>query len=199
MMQRSLSAACLRERVSALADGSLPDDVRDRSLAHVTGCVTCRAALDAERALVGRLRGLPTPTPSAAMTARLLALGETGGPLPPRPGRVAGTPRQPTATLAAVTPPARAAGSTRPPGRREPRRSRRVLVAAAGVLGVGVVVVTAWGSSLPVPGPAVSPPVDQLSIDYGAPGVGGLFNEAALLQVNVPGAVQQPTAVPAVR
>jgi len=200
MMQRT---PCLGERLSGLADGSLADDVRDRSLVHVAGCDTCRAALDVERLLVARVRELPAPAPSAALMGRLLALGETGGPLPPRAGRVAGTPRQPTAVLVGLggpaRPGARPAGSTRPLGRRETRRARRVLVAAAGVLGVGVIAVAAIGSSLPTSGPSVVPPVDQLTVQHGITGRENPFSQAGLVRLTTPGPVIRPTAVPVLR
>ncbi len=188
MIQRS---PCLGARISGLADGSLPDDVRDRSLAHVTGCAACREALDTERLLVARVRELPAPGPSDALLARLLAMGETGGPLPPRPGRVAGTARPPSA----VRPPRLPAASVRPPTRREHRRSRRVLAAAAGVLGVGVIAVTALGSSLPTSGSGVVPPLDQLTVQHGVTGRENPFSDAGLVRLVTPG--PSATAVPA--
>ena len=203
MIQRS---PCLGARISGLADGSLPDDVRDRSLAHVTGCAQCREALDTERLLVARVRELPSPGPSDALMARLLAMGETGGPLPPRAGRVAGTARPPSAVVvgrpaagrpggpSAPRPPRLPALSVRPPARREQRRSRRVLAAAAGVLGVGVIAVTALGSSLPSSGPGVVPPIDQLTVQHGVTGRENPFSDAGLVHLVTPGA--RATAVP---
>ncbi len=209
MIQRS---PCLGDRISALADGSLPDDVRDRALAHVTGCAPCREALDTERLLVARVRELPAPGPSDALMARLLAMGETGGPLPPRPGRVAGTARPPSAVVVGRAPAARPSArattpspsaprpprlpalSVRPPSRREHRRSRRVLAAAVGVLGVGVIAVTALGSSLPSSGPGVVPPVDQLTVQHGVTGRENPFSDAGLVHLVTPG--PRPTAVP---
>ena len=76
MIQRATGPQCLSSRVSALADGSLPDDVRDRALAHVISCPDCRADLDAERLLRARLQTLPAPRPSSALVAALLAMGE---------------------------------------------------------------------------------------------------------------------------
>lgn len=189
---------CLGERLSGLADGSLPDDVRDRALVHVAGCDVCRETLDVERLTVDRVRALTAPTPSDALMARLLALGETGGPLPPRTGRVAGTPRQPTAVLVGLSAPPRAStGSTRPAGRRPVRRSRRILVAAAGALGVGVIAVTGLGSAMPAAGPAVVPPVAQLTVQNGLGQ--NPFSNAGLVRRTTPGLVTSPTAVPALR
>lgn len=199
MIQRS---PCLGARISGLADDSLPDDVRDRSLAHAAGCAVCREALDSERLLVARIRELPAPGPSNALMARLLAMGETGGPLPPRPGRVAGTARPPsavvvgrTASPSAPRPPRLPAVSVRPPTRREHRRSRRLLAAAAGVLGVGVIAVTALGSSLPSSGSGVVPPLDQLTLQHGVTGRENPFSDAGLVHLVTPG--PSATAVPA--
>ena len=44
VIMRSQSTPCLGARVSALADGSLRDDVRDRALAHTLTCRACRDA-----------------------------------------------------------------------------------------------------------------------------------------------------------
>lgn len=209
MIQRSPGASCLGLRVSGLADGSLPDDVRDRALVHVASCSGCREALDIERLLVHRLRELPAPAPSAALVGRLLALGEPGGPLPPRSGRVAGTPRQPTAVLVGLQPAGRPtsatrpSGSTRPSGRRENRRSARVLVAAAaaaGMLGVGAIAMTAIGGTPPANSPSVvPPPVAQLTVQNGGTGRENPFSNAGLVRLATPNPFTGPTAVPMLR
>lgn len=216
MIQRTSGTPCLGERVSALADGSLAADVRDRALAHVTGCAQCREALEVERLLVQRLRELPAPAPSGALLQQLLALGETGGPVAPRSGRVAGTPRQPTTALsglstgptARATPAVRPGTTSRPSGRREHRRAGRVL-AAAGAFGVGVLAATTIGSALPSQRPVVGPPAASLSVqrDGGVRGGvnnggiannGGTVNNASFMRLATPGTLARPTTVPAV-
>jgi hypothetical protein len=92
MRQHPAQTPCLGERVSALADGSLRDDVRDRALAHTLTCPACRDALDVERLTLERLRTLPDVEPSARLMTALLALGETGGPVRPRRGAGPGMP-----------------------------------------------------------------------------------------------------------
>jgi anti-sigma factor RsiW len=65
------------ERLTALADGSLPPLEADRVLAHVTGCADCRAVLDAERRTKRLLGDLPIPTADPALFTRLLELPRT--------------------------------------------------------------------------------------------------------------------------
>lgn len=179
MIQRATGPQCLSSRVSALADGSLPDDVRDRALAHVTSCPDCRADLEAEQLIRARLQALPSPRPSASLMASLLAMGEPGGPMPPRPGHVPGMPRPrpvaigrtplPDAPWQALAPgrrstsrsaglPARPGPTSRPGGRVTPRR-RAVVGATAGAVGVGVIA-AALASGLPAAQRGT--PTDQL-------------------------------------
>ena len=64
-----------------------------------------------------RLAVLPSPAVPAALTARLLALAEPGGPVPPRPGPLPSQPRM-------LNVPARPSAS-RPQGSRPAGRSSR--------------------------------------------------------------------------
>src|SRR6266576_773112 len=64
----------LGEQVSALVDGELDHDARDRALAHLTGCAECRAEVDAERRAKARLGQLADPVMPFEVTARLSAL-----------------------------------------------------------------------------------------------------------------------------
>lgn len=87
----------LGERVTALVDGELSHDARDRALAHLASCPHCRAAVDAERLTKGRVAALDAsgmaPGPSPELMARLRAVGHA--PEPPEPpqdgGFAAGT------------------------------------------------------------------------------------------------------------
>jgi hypothetical protein len=181
VISRAQSTPCLGERVSALADGSLRPDVRDRALAHTLTCPACRAALDVERLTIERLRSLASPRPSAGLMASLYALGEPGGPVPPRYGPGPGMPRPVPVPLGPTYPPRAAtspAGATpvRPGGSSRPKgtagsigRRSRTFVVAAGALGVGFVaagVLTAGAGG--APGPGVRPPVAQLNANLPA-------------------------------
>jgi hypothetical protein len=186
VISRSTSTPCLGERVSALADGSLRDDVRDRALAHTLTCRACRDALDVERLTIDRLRSMPQPQPSAALMAALYSLGEPGDPLPPRFGPGPGMPRPTPVPLVPPTYPPRTGPSghgssnhgssnngaaVRPGGSRRPAgvgartRRTRTFVAAAGALGMGFVaagVLTAGAASSS--GPTSRTPVAQLTV-----------------------------------
>ncbi|MEW9529224.1 anti-sigma factor [Microbispora sp. NPDC049125] len=74
----------LGERVSALIDGELGHNDRERALAHLTFCADCRAEVDAMRSLKSRLRSMDPPGMPTDLTMSLLRMSEPGGPLPPR-------------------------------------------------------------------------------------------------------------------
>ncbi|MEW9553481.1 anti-sigma factor [Nonomuraea sp. NPDC050783] len=76
--------AHLGERVSALVDGELSHQERERALAHLTFCADCRAEVESVRALKSRLRSLDSPAMPTDLTMSLLRMAEPGGPLPPR-------------------------------------------------------------------------------------------------------------------
>jgi anti-sigma factor RsiW len=82
---------CLGERLTALVDGELDHDERDRALAHLAVCGACRQEADTMRRLKGRLRALASPPqdpagapdqPDDDFLSRLRALGQQ------QPGRI---------------------------------------------------------------------------------------------------------------
>ncbi|MEU5884900.1 zf-HC2 domain-containing protein [Spirillospora sp. NPDC047279] len=112
--------SCLGERLTALVDGELGHEERDRALAHLARCERCRAEADALRRLKGRLRGLADlplidgsdDLPSGDLMSRLRAMGagETTAP-----GAGPGTgPREPAAAPEIVTPTGRPAPARAP-------------------------------------------------------------------------------------
>ncbi|MEU6401378.1 zf-HC2 domain-containing protein [Streptomyces sp. NPDC046985] len=95
----------LGDRLSALVDGELGHENRERVLAHVATCVKCKAEVDAQRRLKNVFAETAPPPPSESFLARLQGLpaggdpgqggpDPNGGPLPGRrpglPGRSAG-------------------------------------------------------------------------------------------------------------
>lgn len=117
------AGAHLGERVSALADGELSHEARDRALAHVAVCSRCRADLDAERQVRRMLRGASEPVAPTSLLARLQALPAE---LPALDGpSVAATPRGWDADPALRRPRRAARASTTAPSRSAGRSSVR--------------------------------------------------------------------------
>ncbi|GAA0987868.1 hypothetical protein GCM10009555_068110 [Acrocarpospora macrocephala] len=116
----------LGERVSALIDGELGHNDRERALAHLTFCADCRAEVEAFRALKSRLRLMDPPPVPADLTMSLLRMPPPGPPdLRALPGIY---------SLAPVdNRPRRAAGSSGPG-----RGSRRIGYVAVGVASAAV-------------------------------------------------------------
>ncbi|MGC9499905.1 anti-sigma factor family protein [Streptomyces sp. WG7] len=75
----------LGDRLSALVDGELGHDARERVLAHVATCPKCKAEVDAQRRLKNVFAAAAPPTPSESFLARLQGLpggGDTDGGSP---------------------------------------------------------------------------------------------------------------------
>ncbi|MFI2644642.1 zf-HC2 domain-containing protein [Streptomyces sp. NPDC018610] len=84
----------LGDRLSALVDGELGHEARERVLAHVATCAKCKAEVDAQRRLKNVFAETAPPPPSESFLARLQGLpggGDGGSPLdggfPSLPGR----------------------------------------------------------------------------------------------------------------
>ncbi len=145
---------CLGEGLAALVDGELDHAARERLQAHLAHCAGCRAEVDAQRRLKGRLGRLGDPPLAPELTARLLALAvpgvEPAGP-PREPVRAAGlrrTPRRPARFLS------RGPRRPGPPAagiRRPSRRRRRTAVG-------GTLLVLSLGAALALGGPRTGHP-----------------------------------------
>ncbi|MEV6808806.1 zf-HC2 domain-containing protein [Streptomyces sp. NPDC051132] len=70
----------LGDRLSALVDGELGHETRERVLAHLATCARCKAEADAQRALKNVFAEAAPPPPSASFLARLQGLPAEGGP-----------------------------------------------------------------------------------------------------------------------
>jgi hypothetical protein len=189
----------LHRQVSALVDGELGHDARDRALAHLTHCPSCWAALEAERGVKARVRDAATPAPSEELLARLLAMAEPGDPLPPRERVMPLAPVVPT-----LPPPGRLDRAGRPRGRRDgvrPGTARRARLVAAGALCVGVLTLgTAFaaGGGRAQPGEPVLPPAAELSVEHAATSAGLPLSDPAFEAVTASfGGLTFPSAAPA--
>ncbi|MEO3750240.1 zf-HC2 domain-containing protein [Streptomyces sp. B6B3] len=69
----------LGESLAALIDGELSHDRRDRVLAHLATCPSCKAEADAQRRLKSVFAQSPLPALSAGLLARLQGLPATDG------------------------------------------------------------------------------------------------------------------------
>ncbi|MEU3354136.1 zf-HC2 domain-containing protein [Streptomyces sp. NPDC037389] len=78
----------LGDRLAALVDGELGHDSRERVLAHLATCWTCKAEADAQRRLKSVFAEAAPPPLSDSLLARLQGLpgGVGGGPPGPGPG-----------------------------------------------------------------------------------------------------------------
>jgi len=124
-------------RLSALIDGELSHEQRERVLAHLARCQPCRREAAALRALKQRMHALGEATAGTALTDRLVALGAR---YPGQSGR--GRPR-----------------------RRWPVRSIAVACLAVAGLGLPVAAFLAGGGQQE-PGPTITPAVDMFVLQH---------------------------------
>ncbi|MEV0488159.1 anti-sigma factor [Streptomyces sp. NPDC050508] len=84
----------LGDRLSALVDGELGHESRERVLAHLATCTKCKAEADAQRRLKNVFAEMAPPPPSESFLARLQGLpggdGDTDSEEPPGGGLFAG-------------------------------------------------------------------------------------------------------------
>ncbi|MFD9321644.1 anti-sigma factor family protein [Streptomyces sp. NPDC060053] len=72
--ERMLAEQHLGDRLSALVDGELGHDTRERVLAHVATCPKCKTEVDAQRRLKNVFAEVAPPAPSESFLARLQGL-----------------------------------------------------------------------------------------------------------------------------
>jgi anti-sigma factor RsiW len=157
----------LGEEISALVDGELSHDARERALGHLAGCVECRTAVDGERRTKALVAGMEPPVLPEELADRLrlvpAALSAPYGQRAAawladhRPGRSRSL-RNPTG--------ARRPADTRPA--RRPGRRRRVSAAASGAVVVGAAVAAFVVGGGPAEGQPVAPQVDKYTVEHAA-------------------------------
>ncbi|MET7638302.1 zf-HC2 domain-containing protein [Streptomyces sp. NPDC005438] len=131
----------LGDRLAALVDGELGHEARERVLAHLATCVTCKAEADAQRRLKSVFADTAPPPPSDGLLARLQGLptsgdGESG---PGQPGEPASSwdfdylrGSEPSSRRSLLTPPK--GFRIHEPEPRSGTRHRRLAFAAAGAV-----------------------------------------------------------------
>ena len=178
-------------RLSAAVDCELDHDARDKVFAHLVGCDDCRAEIEADRRLKGRLAGLDGPEPSVDLAQRLLGIPsfateareEVRPVLTPAvtmsPARSIFPAGRPTESRPAQTRPA--AGGPARPGSRSRRRT--VVVSAAGsAAAVASLLGTAFAIGEPAEQPPLlQPPVSNFSTEHASTMNGYPFGDSAAL------------------
>jgi anti-sigma factor RsiW len=151
----------LGEEISALVDGELGHDARDRALAHIASCADCRAAVDAERRIKAAVSRLDPVALPPALRDRLVALpAELSAPHGLRAGTAWLTGHRPSRARNDARGPA----GTRPPS--TSRRRRRVSAATGSVALVGACVAAFVVGGGPANDRPVTPQVQRFSVEH---------------------------------
>jgi hypothetical protein len=179
------------DKLSAVVDGELDHDSRDKVLSHLVGCDTCRAEVDAQRRLKARMAALEPPEPSTDLMQRLMGVSSFS----PEPREEVRPVLTPAVTLFPQRSafPAGRSGGTRPGAPRTTRSRRRTGVlgaagsaaAVASLLGTAFVVGDPARSEQP---PALQPPVASFSSDHASTTGGAPFADPVALLNSYSGA-----------
>ena len=172
------------DKLSAVVDGALDHDSRDKVLSHLVGCDTCRAEVDAQRRLKARMAALESPDPATDLMQRLMGVSSFS----PEPREEVRPVLTPAVTLFPQRSafPAGRSGGTRPGAPRTTRSRRRTGVlgaagsaaAVASLLGTAFVVGDPARSEQP---PALQPPVASFSSDHASMTGGAPFADPVAL------------------
>ncbi|MET9270846.1 zf-HC2 domain-containing protein [Kribbella sp. NPDC003557] len=172
------------DKLSAVVDGQLDHDSREKVLSHLVGCDTCRAEVDAQRRLKARMAALETPDPSTDLMQRLMGVSSFSTE-PREEVRPVVTPVSLFPQRSAF-PAGRSTGGTRPGVARGTRSRRRAGVlgaagsaaAVASLLGTAFVVGDPARSEQP---PTLQPPVASFSSDHASTSSGAPFADPVAL------------------
>ena len=172
------------DKLSAVVDGQLDHDSRDKVLSHLVGCDTCRTEVDAQRRLKARMAALETPDPSTDLMQRLMGVSSFSTE-PREEVRPVVTPVSLFPQRSAF-PAGRSTGGTRPGAARGARSRRRAGVlgaagsaaAVASLLGTAFVVGDPSRSEQP---PTLQPPVASFSSDHASTTSGAPFADPVAL------------------
>lgn len=171
------------DKLSAVVDGELDHDSRDRVLGHLVICDTCRSEVDAQRRLKTRLAATPDPEPSLDLMQRLMGVSSFSPELREEVRPVV-TPAVSLFPQRSAFPAART-DATRPGSRTTRSRRRTGVLGAAGsaaavasLLGTAFVLGDPARSEQP---PALQPPVASFSADHAAATNGAPFADPVAL------------------
>jgi anti-sigma factor RsiW len=172
------------DKLSAVVDGALDHDSRDKVLSHLVGCDTCRAEVDAQRRLKARMAALESPEPSTDLMQRLMGVSSFS-PEPREEIRPVLTPAVSLFPQRSAFPAART-GATRPGAPRTTRSRRRtgVLGAAGSAAAVASLLGTAFivgDPSREEQPPTLQPPVASFSSDHANTTSGTPFTDPVAL------------------
>ncbi len=172
------------DKLSAVVDGELDHDSRDRVLGHLVICDTCRSEGDAQRLRKSRLAATPDPEPSLDLMQRLMGVSSFSTE-PREEVRPVLTPAVSLFPQRSSFPAART-DATRPGSRNNTRSRRRtgVLGAAGSAAAVASLLGTAFVLGDPArsePPPALQPPVASFSADHAAATNGAPFADPVAL------------------
>jgi hypothetical protein len=172
------------DKLSAVVDGQLDHDSREKVLSHLVVCAACRTEVDAQRRLKARMAALESPDPSTDLMQRLIGVSSFSTE-PREEVRPVVTPVSLFPQRSAF-PAGRSAGGTRPGPARGTRSRRRAGVlgaagsaaAVASLLGTAFVVGDPARSEQP---PTLQPPVASFSSDHASTTSGAPFADPVAL------------------
>jgi anti-sigma factor RsiW len=166
------------DKLSAVVDGALDHDSRDKVLSHLVGCDSCRSEVDAQRRLKARIAALESPEPSTDLMQRLMGVSSFS-PEPREEIRPVLTPVVSLFPQRSAFPAGRT-GATRPGSPRTTRSRRRTGV--LGAAGSAAAVASLLGTAFVVGDPArqeqpptLQPPVASFSSDHASTTGGAPF------------------------
>jgi putative zinc finger protein len=142
--------------LSALVDGELNGEERDRVLNHIAGCEACRQETNAMRALKRRLTALGETSADSAIAGRLIELGRSDQSAPVGAVHSSLSKQRSQLDLAA------------PRGPRQIVQGLRMAAGSAGsaLLAIGIIAFLLGNTDSDPPAPKVTPSVDSYLLQH---------------------------------
>jgi hypothetical protein len=142
--------------LSALVDGELAGEERDRVLNHIAGCEACRQETNAMRALKRRLTALGETSADSTIAGRLIELGRSDEVVPANPVNGSLLPSRSSQLALADR------------GPRQIRQGLRMAAGSAGsaLLAIGIFAFVLGNTNSQPPAPKVTPSVDSYLLQH---------------------------------